>query len=128
MQTTLAIDEDDRLCLLLDLDLALDCGREGGSEFVALMAGNWANGNIFPPGLADRERRGQAIFFSSLGPPQYGDDEQNVLLSIKSSLSLRHAKLGVGLQRALGLRKGIGTRALDKENRDCEGRRSGPSR
>jgi hypothetical protein len=61
---TFATDEDDReCCLLRDLDLFLDRGREGGSELAALMVGRFANGSrVCPgPGLADRERRGQAI-------------------------------------------------------------------
>ena len=37
---TLATDDEDRVCLLLDLDLFLDLGLEGGSEFAASMVGS----------------------------------------------------------------------------------------
>jgi hypothetical protein len=74
---TLATDEDEReCCLLRDLDLFLDRGLEGGSEFAALMVGRFATGsNVCPgpaPGLADRERRGQGII-AFLG---YVDEQQ----------------------------------------------------
>jgi hypothetical protein len=46
---TLATDDDDRVCLLRDLDLFLDRVREGGSEFPGLMIGTFVNGNIDPP-------------------------------------------------------------------------------
>jgi hypothetical protein len=67
---TLATDEDDReWCLLRDLDLFLDRGREGGSELAALMVGRFESGSrVCPcpgPGLADRERRGHGIEFLS---------------------------------------------------------------
>ncbi len=62
----MATDEDDRVCLLRDLDLFLDRDFEGGSEFEGLMTGKFAKGKSVPPapGLSDRERRGQAIAFS----------------------------------------------------------------
>ena len=57
---TFATEEDDRVCLLRDLDLFLVRGRDEGSESASLMVGTFANGNIVPPGpgLADRARRG----------------------------------------------------------------------
>lgn len=72
---TLATDEDDReCCLLRDLDLFLDLGREGGSELAALMVGRFASGSkVCPgPGLAERERRGQAM----CSPPSGKYNEQ----------------------------------------------------
>jgi hypothetical protein len=58
---TFATEEEDRECLLLVLDLSLERGRDGGSELVALIVGMFVRGNKLPPGLADRESRGQAI-------------------------------------------------------------------
>ena len=60
---TLATDEVDRLCLVRDLDLFLDRGRDAGSELAESKVGRFVNGNTEPPapGLADRERRGQGM-------------------------------------------------------------------
>ena len=73
----MATDDDDReCCLLRSLDLFLDRGLDGGSEFAALMVGRFASGsNDCPdpaPGLVDRERRGQGIV-AFLG---YVDEQQ----------------------------------------------------
>lgn len=67
-QRTLAIEEDDRVCLLLDLDLSpvREIGLDGGSEVEACIVGRFTNGNKLPPGLADLERRGQVIFPDTL--------------------------------------------------------------
>jgi hypothetical protein len=84
MKPTLAMDEGDLVCLLLDPDLSLARGRECGPESAVLIVGNWAKGNKLSPGLADRERRGQAIFCLRKSH-QFKDDEQNVLLSLRLS-------------------------------------------
>lgn len=64
-QRTLATEDGDLLCPLLDLDLSLDRGREGGSEFALCIVGRLASGKRghpeLGPGLADREMRGQDI-------------------------------------------------------------------
>jgi hypothetical protein len=58
---TFAIEDVVLVCLLLDLDLSIDLGREGGSEWAACIVGKLVMGSIVPPGLADRDIRGQAI-------------------------------------------------------------------
>jgi hypothetical protein len=58
---TFAIEDVVLACLLLDLDLSLDLGRDGGSELAACIVGRLVNGSMVPPGLADRDIRGQAI-------------------------------------------------------------------
>lgn len=50
-QSTLAIEEGVLACLLLDLDLSLDRGREGGSEFAVCMIGKFVIGKRLPPEL-----------------------------------------------------------------------------
>ena len=50
-----------RVCLLLDLDLSWDRGRDGGSELGELIVGIATSGNKLAPGLAEREMRGQGI-------------------------------------------------------------------
>ena len=86
---TLATDDDDReCCLLRSLDLFLDRGFEGGSEFAALMVGRFASGsNDCPetaPGLVERERRGQGI----VAFLEYANEQQNAVVDV--ALSLRH--------------------------------------
>jgi hypothetical protein len=88
MVPTFATDDGDRACPLLDLDLALDRGCDGGSELAALMVGRFANGSKLPPGLADRDMRGQAMSFI---PPLSPWNEQQGMLSSTLFLSLRHA-------------------------------------
>lgn len=41
---TFATDDEDRVCLLLDLDLFLDLGLDGGSEFAASTLGRFVIG------------------------------------------------------------------------------------
>lgn len=87
-QTLATVDDDRECCLLRSLDLFLDRGLEGGSEFAALMVGRFASGSKDcpepAPGLVERERRGQGIV-ASLG---YVNEQQNAVVDV--ALSLRH--------------------------------------
>jgi hypothetical protein len=81
LERTFATEEGDRACLLLeslDLDLPGECGRDGGSE-IGLMFGRLDNGNKFPPGLADRDIRGQAISPSQTLYGQVHKQQQDLL-------------------------------------------------
>lgn len=55
------MDEDDRACLLLDLDLSMDIRLVDGSELGAATVGRLVMGSKEAPGLADRDMRGHAI-------------------------------------------------------------------
>lgn len=90
------MDEDDRACLFLDLDLSSDLRLVGGSELGAATTGRLVIGSKEAPGLADRDMRGQAM--SSNPPLCY--NEQQLMLSCPQSLSLRHAISKTVLRRA----------------------------
>jgi len=94
------MEEDDRVCLLRDLDLFLVRGRDECSEFASLMVGRFANGIMVPsgPGLADLERRGQAM----ARIPLWYVERAAAMLSL-SWLSLRHTKRELGEADSVGV-------------------------